>query len=75
MSQVEYGIFKALNTLFRAISLLVILPIAKHYYSVPDHALFYVGLLSELLNLVVFMVCPQVGKDFIWIGIFLLIQV
>lgn len=67
MSQVGYGIFKAMNTLFRAISLLVVLPVLKSVLSLPDYVLFFIGLTSELLNLAAF-VFASVNKNFIWIG-------
>ena len=66
MSQINYGYFKALNTLTRAVSLLVILPILK-YYSVPDYWFYLIGITSELLNLIVFA-SASLFSSLIWIG-------
>jgi len=65
--QTEYGIFKAMNTLFRAIALLIVLPILKSYFQMPDYVLFVLGLVSELLNLVVFFAASFYSKA-IWFG-------
>ena len=65
--QTEYGIFKAMNTLFRAIALLIVLPVLKSYFQLPDYVLFILGLISELLNLVVFFVASFYAQ-IIWIG-------
>lgn len=67
LTQIDYGIYRALNTLFRAISLLIILPLLKHYFSTPDYLLFIIGLTSEFLNLIVFSVA-SVFKYAVWIG-------
>ena len=67
LTQVDYGLFKALNTLFRAISLLLVLPLLKRYFSVSDRHLYALGLISELLNLVVFAASSWY-RYAIWIG-------
>lgn len=66
LNQVDYGLYKALNTLCRAAALLIILPILK-YFSAPDYVLFLLGLTSEFLNLVVFIVSHWVSS-LIWFG-------
>lgn len=67
LTQIDYGIFKAINTLFRAFSLLIILPILKNKFSISENVLYILGLTSELLNLVVFSLA-SVFKYAIWIG-------
>jgi hypothetical protein len=68
LTQVDYGLFKALNTLFRAISLLLVLPVLKNYFKVSDRLLYVMGLVSELLNLV-FFAASSWYRYLIWIGI------
>jgi hypothetical protein len=68
LTQIQYGIFKALNTFFRAVSLLVILPVSKYFFAVSDSVLFFAGLISELLNLVVFA-AASASSSIIWLGI------
>jgi hypothetical protein len=67
LTQIQYGMFKALNTFFRAISLLVILPVGKYFFAVSDSVLFFAGLISELLNLVVFA-AASASSGIIWLG-------
>jgi len=69
LTQVDYGLFKALNTLFRAISLLLVLPLLKNYFKVSDRLLYVMGLVSELLNLV-FFAASSWYRYLIWIGIY-----
>lgn len=71
-SQINYGVFRALNTLFRSISLLIILPLIKTYFNVPDYYLFLIGLVSEFLNLIIFSISSYYSY-LIWIGKVLLI--
>lgn len=66
LSQVNYGYFKALNTLMRAISLLVVLPVLK-YYHLPDYWFYLIGITSEFLNLIVFSLASQYNY-LIWLG-------
>ena len=67
LTQIDYGIFRALNTLFRAISLLIVLPLLKKHLKISDNKLYGLGLLSELLNLVVFAISSWY-KYLIWTG-------
>lgn len=71
INQVEYGYFKALNTLFRALALLFLLPLFKRCFSAPDYILFILGFTSEFLNLVVFSLA-HFFKYVIWLGNFIL---
>ena len=67
LTQITYGIFRALNTLFRAISLLVVLPVLKNCFNISDSVLYVLGLTSELLNLVVFAISSWYSY-LIWLG-------
>lgn len=69
LSQVDYGYFKAYNTLCRALALLVVLPMLKKFLNAPDYLLFILGFTSEFLNLVFFSLA-YFFKYFIWIGRF-----
>ncbi len=66
LSQVHYGYFKSLNTLARAVALLVVLPVLK-YYELADYWFYLIGITSEFLNLIVFAVASEV-KLLIWTG-------
>ncbi|CAF0843314.1 unnamed protein product [Brachionus calyciflorus] len=63
LTQIQYGLYKALSTCCRAVSLLVILPILKRFFKLPDYFLLVIGLTSEFLNLVVF----SLASRFTWI--------
>ena len=65
-TQIEYGLFKAMNILTRTLALLVILPILK-YFKVPDHYLFLFGLVSEFFNVVVYAIASK-WSFIIWFG-------
>lgn len=67
-TQTEYGLFKALNILFRTISLLIILPVLKHF-NFPDYYLIIFSISSELLNLVFYSVASFLNY-LIWFGKF-----
>jgi hypothetical protein len=67
LTQTQYGHFKAFNTMFRAVALLIILPVTKYYFNISDYVLFILGLASELLNLVIFSIAPEF-KSLIWLG-------
>ena len=64
LSQVDYGLFKALNVLTRTVALLIVLPMLKHV-GVPDYYFYIIGLTSELLNLVIFALASSVN-NIIW---------
>lgn len=66
LSQINYGYFKAFNTLARAVSLLVVLPLLK-FYSMPDYWFYLIGITSEFLNLIVFSLAASYSY-LIWIG-------
>lgn len=66
--QTDYGLFKALNTLMRSISLLLILPLLKRRLKMPDYYLYTIGLTSEFLNLVIFTLA-HFNRNLIWTGI------
>jgi hypothetical protein len=66
LSQINYGFFKAFNTLTRAVSLLVILPLLK-YYNMPDYWFYLIGITSEFLNLIAFILAASYSY-LIWIG-------
>lgn len=66
LSQINYGYFKAFNTLARAVSLLVVLPLLK-FYSMPDYWFYLIGITSEFLNLIVFSLAASYSYV-IWIG-------
>lgn len=67
LTQVDYGLFKALNTFCRALALLVVLPILKRAFKTPDYILFLLGFTSEFLNLVVFSL-SYFFRYAIWLG-------
>lgn len=67
LSQIEYGIYKATSTFCRAISLLIVLPVIKRYFQMPDYYLLIIGLTSEFLNLIVFTVAAEITW-FVWLG-------
>ena len=67
LTQIDYGYFKALNTLFRACALLIVLPFLKRFISAPDFILFIMGFTSEFLNLVVFSLA-HFFNYIIWLG-------
>lgn len=66
LSQIDYGYFKAFNTLARAVSLLVVLPLLK-FYSLPDYWFYLIGITSEFLNLIIYSVASTFSY-LIWIG-------
>lgn len=66
LSQIDYGYFKAFNTLARAVSLLVVLPLLK-FYSLPDYWFYLIGITSEFLNLIVYSVASSFSY-LIWIA-------
>jgi hypothetical protein len=70
LTQIQYGLFKALNTFFRALSLLVVLPVSKYFFAASDSVLFFMGLASELLNLVVFA-SASILPSIVWLGMIL----
>jgi hypothetical protein len=65
LKQSEYGLFRAFNTLFKAIALLALMPILKNYFHVPDYILFLIGLISDTANYIVFSI-SSTFKDVIW---------
>lgn len=67
LSQVDYGNFKALNTVCRALALLLVLPILKSFCRVPDYVMFVLGFTSEFANLVVFSLA-YFFKYIIWLA-------
>ena len=67
LSQVNYGYFKAANTFFRALALLIVLPILKRVFKMPDYVLFVFGFTSEFLNLLV-LSFSYFYRHIIWLG-------
>lgn len=67
LSQVDYGYFKAANTFFRTFALLIVLPILKRVFKMPDYVLFVFGFTSEFLNLLV-LSFSYFYRHIIWLG-------
>ena len=49
-SQTTYGIYRAGESLFQGVALLVLLPVLRNYYNVNDTSIIIAGLVSRIVS-------------------------